>query len=116
MPTLGAVGLVADRCGCAGAVVGTGTDDWSALDLETAAVEVEWNGEIVDTGVTGAAMGHPFEGLAWIANHLSTRGRTLDAGQIVLTGSPFAPKPVASGDRVTYRIAGLGEASIIAVD
>lgn len=109
---LGAMGLAADRCLCAGAVLGSGTSDWSGLDLSSAAVELDWNGEIVETGVTGAAMGHPFEGLAWIANHLAGRGRTLDAGHVVLTGSAFAPKPASEGDVVSYRIEGLGEATV----
>lgn len=112
LPSVGAAGLVADRCLCSGAVLGSALDDWSNIDLATSAVEVVWNGEVVDTGVTGAALGHPFEGLAWVANHLTTRARELKAGDIVLTGSAFAPKPVAVGDEVTYRIAGIGEATI----
>lgn len=112
---LGAVGpaaLVADRCACVGAVLGDAIVDIADLDLAACAVEVEWNGKIVDRGVTGAAMGDPLAGLAWIANHLATRGRRLDADHIVLTGSAFTPKPVAAGDSVTYRIDGIGEASV----
>ena len=112
LPKIGPLGLVADRCMCSGAVLGEGVSDWSSIDLGSCAVELEWNGEIIETGSTGAAMGHPFEGLAWVVNHMSGRGRTLEAGQIVLTGSAFAPKPVAVGDAITYRIAGIGEASI----
>lgn len=112
LPTVGAAGLVADRCLCSGAVLGSSLEDWSTIDLATSAVEVIWNGEVIETGVTGAALGHPFEGLAWVANHLATRQRGLRAGDIVLTGSAFAPKPVAVGDEITYRIAGIGEATI----
>ena len=115
LPKAGPLGLVADRCMCSGAVLGEGVSDWSGVDLSTCAVELEWNGEIIETGVTGAAMGHPFEGLAWVANHMGGRGRTLEAGQIVLTGSAFAPKPVAVGDEITYRIAGIGQASITVI-
>ena len=109
---VGAVGLVADRCLCEGVILGSPVTDWSEIDLSSCEVEVDWNGDVVDSGVTGAAMGHPFEGLAWVANHMARRGRTLEAGQIVLTGSAFAPKPVAAGDTVTYRIEHLGEATV----
>lgn len=109
---VGAVGLVADRCLSEGAILGQPLTDWSDIDLGACEASVDWNGEVVDTGVTGAAMGHPFEGLAWVANHMATRGRSLQAGQIVLTGSAFAPKPVAAGDTVTYRIEHLGEATV----
>ncbi|MGI9615721.1 MAG: 2-keto-4-pentenoate hydratase [Acidimicrobiales bacterium] len=115
---LGAVGpaaLIADRCACMGAVLGDAIDEFTDLDLTACPVEVEWNGEVVDRGITGAAMGHPFAGLAWIANHLAARGRRLDADHIVLTGSAFTPKPVSAGDAVTYRIDGIGEASVAVV-
>ena len=116
LAAVGAVGLVADRCLSEGAVLGPPCTDWSELDLSSCAVEVIRNGEVTDEGVTGAAMGHPFEGLAWVANHMGARGRILTAGQVVLTGSAFAPMPVIAGDEVTYRIAGLGEVSVSITD
>lgn len=112
LAAVGATGLVADRCLSEGAVLGSPCTDWSGLDLSSCAVELIWNSEVADSGVTGAAMGHPFEGLAWVANHMAERGRALRAGQIVLTGSAFAPKPFSAGDEVTYRITGLGEVSM----
>ncbi len=119
VPVLGAAGLIADRCACEGAVLGTAVtvgDDFDFSGLGNLAVELEWNGEIVDTGVTGNAMGHPLEGLAWVANHLAAQGRQLRSGDVVLTGAAFSPKPAAVGDRVTYRIEGLGEVSVAIVD
>ncbi len=119
IPALGAAGLVADRCGCEGAILGTVTSGLDGVDVDglgELAVELEWNGEIVDRGVTGNAMGHPFEGLAWVANHVAERGGQLKAGEVVLTGAAFPPKPAAVGDNVTYRIAGLGEVSARVVD
>ena len=78
----------------------------------SAPVELVWNGEVVDRGVTGAAMGHPFEGLAWLANLLAGRGRAMKAGEIVITGSALRTRFPEAGDEVTYRIAGLGETSV----
>lgn len=111
LPSIGGAGLVADRCACEGAVLGPAVTDWSSVDLAACEVELEFNGEVVDRGVTGTAMGHPFNGLAWVANHAASRGDRLRAGDIVLTGAVFAPRPVSAGDRFTYRIAGLGEVS-----
>jgi 2-oxo-3-hexenedioate decarboxylase/2-keto-4-pentenoate hydratase len=112
--SIGAAGLVADRCACVGAVLGEPTVATPDLDLATCAVELVWNGEVVETGNTGAAMGHPFAGLAWIANHLAARGRALEAGQVVLTGSAFTPRPLSVGDTVVYRIEGVGDATVTA--
>ena len=83
-----------------------------SLDLTSAPVELLWNGEVVDHGVTGAAMGHPFEGLAWLANLLAGRGRAMQAGEIVITGSALRTRFPEAGDEIIYRIEGLGETSV----
>jgi 2-keto-4-pentenoate hydratase len=57
-------------------------------------------------------MGHPFEGLAWLANLLAGRGRAMQAGAIVITGSALRTRFPATGDEITYRIEGLGETSV----
>jgi 2-keto-4-pentenoate hydratase len=93
-------------------VLGTDVADWRHLDLTSAAVELIWNDEVVDRGVTGAAMGHPFEGLAWLANLLAARGRAMKAGEIVITGSALRTRFPEAGDAITYRIEGLAETSI----
>jgi len=107
-----AVSILTDKCWCGGVVLGAPVTDWRALDLETAPVELVWNGEVVDRGVTGAAMGHPFEGLAWLANLLAARGRTMQAGEIVITGSALKTRFPKAGDEITYRIAGLGGTTV----
>jgi 2-keto-4-pentenoate hydratase len=57
-------------------------------------------------------MGHPFAGLAWVANHLYTRGRTLAKGEIVMTGSTLKTRFPEAGDHVRYVIEGLGETEL----
>jgi len=37
-------------------------------------------------------MGHPFEALAWLANSLAQRGKSLRAGEFVFTGSVVETK------------------------
>lgn len=109
---LDAASILTDRCWCGGVVLGPEVSDWRNLDLAKAAAELTWNGEVVDQGVTGDSMGHPFEGLAWIANHLQARGQTLKAGDIVITGSALKTRFPEIGDKITYRIEGLGEVSV----
>jgi 2-keto-4-pentenoate hydratase len=109
---LDAASILTDKCWCGGVVLGPEVTDWRGLDLETTPVELDWNGAVVDQGVTGAAMGHPFESLAWLANLLASRGRGMRAGDIVITGSALKTRFPEPGDRVTYRIAGLGETAV----
>jgi 2-keto-4-pentenoate hydratase len=62
--------------------------------------------------LTGAAMGHPFEALAWLADLLASRKRGMKAGEIVITGSALRTRFPEAGDHVTYRIEGLGETNV----
>ena len=109
---LDAESILTDRCWCAGVVLGPPVTDWRKLDLATASVELAWNGEVVDRGVAGDSLGHPLEGLAWIANHLAAQGRSMCGGETVITGSALKTRFPEPGDAVTYRIAGLGETSV----
>jgi 2-keto-4-pentenoate hydratase len=109
---LDAESILTDRCWCAGVVLGAPVTGWRDLDLTAAPVELLWNGEVVDRGVAGDSLGHPLEGLAWIANHLATRGRSMAKGDIVITGSALKTRFPEIGDEVTYRIAGLGETTV----
>ena len=109
---LDAASILTDKCWCGGVVLGPEMTGWRELDLTTTPVALVWNGETIDQGVTGAAMGHPFEGLAWLANLLAGRGRAMQAGEIVITGSALRTRFPETGDEITYHIAGLGEASV----
>jgi 2-keto-4-pentenoate hydratase len=109
---LDAASILTDKCWCGGVVLGPEVSDWQRLDLAATSVELRWNGTVVDQGVTGAVMGHPFEALAWLANLLATRGRAMRAGEVVITGSALKTRFPAAGDEITYRIADLGEATV----
>lgn len=109
---LDAASILTDKCWCGGVVLGPEVREWRRLDLTTAPVELRWNGALVDRGVTGAVMGHPFEALAWLANLLASRGGGMRAGEIVITGSALKTRFPEAGDEITYRIAGLGETTV----
>ncbi len=109
---LDGITLIADNCWNAGIVQGVATGDWRAADLTGAPSLLAVNGEPAGEGRAGDAMGHPFEALAWVANHLAGRGRGLRAGEVVMTGSVIQtlfPKP---GDRAVFTVEGLGEAVV----
>ena len=109
---LDAASILTDKCWCGGVVLGREIADWQGLDLTAVPVELLWNGDVIDSGLTGAAMGHPFEALAWLANLLAGRGRGMQAGDVVITGSALKTRFPEAGDEVTYRIDGLGETMV----
>lgn len=104
---LDAATLVADNAWSGGMVLGTPSTAWKQMDLATAPVSLSYNGEI-ETAVTGAAMGSPLISLAYLASLLASQGRSLKAGDIVMSGSTLATRFAKPGDHVVYTIDGLG--------
>jgi len=110
--TLDAFTLVAQNTWNGGVVLGPAATEWRRVDLEHAVTRCWVNDQLGGQGKTGDAMGHPFEAVAWLANLLNSRGRRLEPGMIVMTGSSITTKFPAPGDRVRFAIDGLGEASL----
>jgi len=110
--TLDAFTLIAQNTWNGGVVLGSPVTDWRGVDLETAVTRCWINDEPAGQGKTGDALGHPFEAVAWLANLLNRRGRTLDRGMIVMTGSSITTRFPTSGDRVRFAIDGLGEVAL----
>jgi len=70
------------------------------------------NGKVVGEGVGAAALGHPLEALAWIANHLAAHSRGLVFRDVVITGSIITTKTVQPGDLVKFAVGQLGEVEL----
>jgi 2-oxopent-4-enoate/cis-2-oxohex-4-enoate hydratase len=103
---------VADNASCGMFVLGEATADPRTIDYQTCGIVMWKNGEIISTGAGAAALGSPLSSIAWLANTLSAYGVSLDAGDIVLSGSLVPLEPVLAGDQMTLKIAGIGSASI----
>lgn len=112
--TLDAKSILTDRCWCGGVVLGTPVKNWQQLDLGNLNGTVHWNNELLETGNTGNALGNPLNGLAWIANHLASRGGKLLAGEIAMTGSALKTRFPNAGDCCTYEVEQLGKVSMCA--
>ena len=109
---LDAASLVADDFFSAGATIGAPVPAWASLDLAAVRGIMTINDEEVGEGVGADVMGHPFEALAWLANHAAANGRPLAEGDVVLMGSVVETRWVEPGDHVRIEIEGLGEASV----
>jgi len=80
-------GRIADFAVSAGLVVGEPTSDWTALDLVNHRVRLQVDGDVVAEGTGEKVLGDPLNAMVWVANHLSERGRPLEAGHVVTTGT-----------------------------
>lgn len=104
--------LIADNTWNEGAVLGSPVAEWRGIDLG-AVRGVAWiNGESVGEGFGAAAMGHPLDAVAWIADHLARNGRGLLRGDVVITGSLITSKNMKPGDRAKFSVERLGDVEL----
>jgi 2-oxopent-4-enoate/cis-2-oxohex-4-enoate hydratase len=93
------VDTIADNASCGVFVLGDERIDPAGIDLPALHVTVTKNGEPQSEGYGHAVQGNPAEAVAWLANTLGAHGVTLDAGDIILSGSLVPLAPAAKGDR-----------------
>jgi 2-oxo-hept-3-ene-1,7-dioate hydratase len=94
------VDTISDNAANAGIVVGGRPCRPDDLDLCRTGALLSVNGVIEESGLAGAVLGHPANGIAWLARRLSRFGEGLEAGQLVLAGSFTRPIPLNQGDTV----------------
>lgn len=103
---------VADNASCGVFVLGDRLVDPRDVDLGTCGMVLEKNGDIVATGAGAAALGHPANAVAWLANTLGAHGIALEAGEVILSGSLGIMVPVTAGDNLRVTIGGIGGCSV----
>jgi 2-oxopent-4-enoate/cis-2-oxohex-4-enoate hydratase len=103
---------VADNASCGLLLLGDNCVDPSKVDLATCGMVVEKNGSIISTGAGAAAMGSPVNCIVWLANTLGEYGISLNAGEIIMSGSLVPLEPVQAGDNLRVSIGGVGSASV----
>ena len=91
---------ISDNAANAGIVMGATRIDPRSVDLRWIGAVVAKNGEIEETGLAAGVLGHPANGLVWLAARFAEHGRPLEAGDIVLAGSFIRPIEVGRGDRI----------------
>jgi 2-keto-4-pentenoate hydratase len=104
------ISLVADNSWNGGIVLGDFSANWP--DLVTIVGVVRRNGVEVDRGLGRDVLGHPFEPLTWLANHLARTGDALRAGDIVLTGSLVTTRFPTETEAYAFELAGLGTVEV----
>jgi 2-oxopent-4-enoate/cis-2-oxohex-4-enoate hydratase len=111
-PRIRIVDTVADNASSALFVLGKDRVNPRPIDLSGVHCSVFRNGDQVLEGVGAAVMGSPQNAVAWLANRLGDYGVTLDAGDVVLSGSLVPLVPARPGDRYEARFSGLGVVNV----
>ena len=105
---IGIIDTVADNASCGLFVVGEAKADPRAHDLPGLHVTVTKNGAPLSEGYGSAVQGDPAQAVAWLANTLGAYGVTLDAGDVILSGSLVPLEPAAKGDVFEMTLHGIG--------
>lgn len=105
--------IVADNGAHGALVLGDPVPDWREHDLAAHDVTLAFDGALIAAGRGAAVLGHPLTALAWLASHLSARGRTLAAGEIVTTGTMTNFNPASPNAEVVADFGGMGQVRLI---
>src|SRR5690625_3198239 len=106
------IDTVADNGSSAKVVIGDEKKNLESIHLRTNGMILKKNEEIVATGSGAAALGHPAEAIAWLANKLSEFNITLQKGELILPGALSGALNVKAGDRVKADFGTLGAVEV----
>lgn len=99
------------------AAPGSSTDSNSSctgVSLADCETTLKVNGQTVAKGSTARCpAGGPLEAVAWLANHLNSRGLMLRNGHVVATGQTCMTRDFGVGDSVEAEFGGLGSVEMI---
>lgn len=102
------VDTVADNASCGVFLLGEARADPRQFDLPSLHVTVTKNGEPLSEGYGSAVQGDPAQAVAWLANTLGAYGVTLDAGDVILSGSLVPLAPAKKDDTFEMMLHGIG--------
>lgn len=102
------VDTVADNASCGVFVIGEARADPRDHDLPALHVTVTKNGQPLSEGYGSAVQGSPLQAVAWLANTLGAYGVTLNAGDVILSGSLVPLAPAQAGDVFEMELHGIG--------
>lgn len=99
---------IADNASCGVYVLGDQEIDPDGIDLAEIHIELYKNEQLVSHGFGSAVQGNPLTAIAWLANTLGGFGVSLEAGEVILSGSLVALEPVEPGDKLQLDMTGPG--------
>ncbi|MEH6796136.1 MAG: 2-oxo-hepta-3-ene-1,7-dioic acid hydratase [Rhodococcus sp. (in: high G+C Gram-positive bacteria)] len=106
------VDTISDNAADAGIVLGGNVVRPHDVDLRWVGALLLRNASIEESGLAAAVLGHPANGVAWLANRLAPHDVALQAGEIILAGSFTKPVFAEPGDTFIADYGPLGTVSV----
>lgn len=105
--------VIADNSSSARFILGGAFFRPEQLDLRLMGMVFRKNGRIMATSTGAAVMGHPARAIAWLANKLGEAGKSIRAGEIVLSGALCAAAAIEEKDVFSVSFDGLGSLTAV---
>ncbi len=112
---LSAASMVADNVWNAGLVLGPAGDPAAIADFSALRCVLEDETGVLEEASSREVLGNPLRVVGWLSRNLARRGRRLEPGQVISTGSIIRTRFVRPGERFRYSVEGLGPVEL-AVD
>ena len=90
-----------------GLVKGIEINKWENINLTEQNVELYKNGSKIISGYGSDVLGSPLNVLEWSVNHLSERGKSINPGNIISTGTCTGIIPIFPEDNIVANFVGL---------
>lgn len=103
--------LIADNAWNAGIVLGKAVAVPKSMELNGLVGRLK-----MPSGVREGRTDDPMGALAWCVNLAADRGRPLEAGQVVITGSVIPTLPISAGETFVFELEGIGHVEMTAVN
>lgn len=104
---------IADNASSGALVLGTTPYSPTGLDLTEVGMSLTQLGQPVSTGLGAACLNSPVSAVAWLARESASRGRSLRAGEVILSGALGPMVSVSGPGRFRVDLSGLGHAEAV---
>jgi len=103
---------ISDNAANAGVVLGEERYHPDALDLRWVGAVVSRNGVVEETGLGAGVLNDPVTSVLWLARRMADYGQSIEAGDIVLSGSFIRPVECPPGAEIEADFGTFGAVSI----
>ena len=102
------VDTIADNAADAGVILGGEKVKPADVDMRWIGAIFSCNGVVEETGLAAGVLGHPANGIAWVARRIAPYGLAIEPGQIILAGSFTRASTTHPGDHFVADYGPLG--------
>lgn len=103
---------VADNASTGRVILGGRATLVDRIDPRLIGVVLRRNGELVETGASGAVLGNPVSAVAWLVNKLAQFDAEMEEGAVIMPGSCIRAIPVGRGDHVRADFDSIGHVEV----